>query len=174
MIVERQCKASRKHLRTLMRNPGEIGDARLRLEVERCCEIDAEYSPYFDRVRRTIGLEYEYILHQKLRCRGVPFETEDDLRERGAAKTPDVYLPVPLAIQVPSRVGLGASAAFAGAEGGGRGAGAGTMGEGYRLIHWIDSKAMFGDDESHKVSVPREEGALGLARTRQDALRRAR
>jgi len=55
---------------------------------------------------------------QALRSRGIPFLTEDDLRARGEARTPDVLLPVPIFISG-------------------------------RQVHWIDSKATFGDPTSH-------------------------
>lgn len=45
-----------------------------------------------------IGLEYESILHQKLHARRIPFLTEDALRQRGDAKTPDALLSVPLLV----------------------------------------------------------------------------
>jgi Protein of unknown function TPD sequence-motif len=43
-----------------------------------------------------IGLEYEYVLYEKLRNRNVPFSDEEDLRRQGHMKTPDVKLPVPI------------------------------------------------------------------------------
>jgi hypothetical protein len=45
---------------------------------------------------RTIGLEHELILHEKLLNLGLPFRTEDDLRTQGYQKTPDVLLDVPI------------------------------------------------------------------------------
>eukprot|EP00128_Syssomonas_multiformis_P017843 Colp12_sorted_trinity150504_noHs@24074 len=66
-----------------------------------------------------MGLEHEYILHEKLRNLGVPFKGEDDLRDEGYPKTPDVYLEVPLSVDG-------------------------------RIVHWIESKASFGDPDSHQ------------------------
>lgn len=40
------------------------------------------------------GQEYEAILSEKLRCAGIPFFSEDKLREEGFFKTPDVKLEV--------------------------------------------------------------------------------
>ena len=45
-------------------------------------------------LHRTIGLEYEYILQEKLLNLKVSFLTEDDLRVLGHARTPDVKLQV--------------------------------------------------------------------------------
>ena len=54
------------------------------------------------------------------RGRGVAFESEDELRTLGLAKTPDVRLGIPLGVRDP------------------------RSGE-WREVNWIDSKAMFGD-----------------------------
>ena len=43
-----------------------------------------------------VGLEYEFILHEKLTALGIPFKSEEDLRREGSHKTPDVLLSVPL------------------------------------------------------------------------------
>ena len=42
--------------------------------------IDVFCSPQVDRIRSSVGAEYEYILHQCLTNRGIPFQTEDELR----------------------------------------------------------------------------------------------
>ncbi|CAM9409903.1 unnamed protein product [Pylaiella littoralis] len=104
----------------LMRDPSLISDDRLRREVEDCMSEDKDYSPYLDRVRRGLGAEYEFILQQKLRARGVAFESESDLREKGAYKTPDMLLQVPMAVKGPSNEWV--------------------------VVSWVDSKAMFGDE----------------------------
>ena len=87
-------------------------------EVANAVESDPFCGPHVDAVKRLAGLEYEALLGQKLRALGVPFLTEDALRMRGEAKTPDALLSVPLLV---------------------RG----------RVVHWIDSKATFGDPWSH-------------------------
>lgn len=108
-----------KEVGQLLRNPQLIiDDERLRLEVERCVDADSFCGPHVDTARRISGVEYEELLAQKLRAMGVPFLTEDELRFRGDAKTPDALLPVPLLV-------CG------------------------RVVHWIDSKATFGDAASH-------------------------
>lgn len=97
---------------------------RLQHEFLECVELDEYCSPYVDRIRRTIGLEYEFILQEKLRNLSIPFESEEKLRERGFAKTPDILLRVPFCI----------------AEDAGR----------VHVVNWIDSKAMFGDPATHQ------------------------
>mmetsp|Transcript_3568 Transcript_3568/g.5236 ORF Transcript_3568/g.5236 Transcript_3568/m.5236 type:complete len:126 (-) Transcript_3568:484-861(-) len=62
----------------------------------------------------------------------VPFETETDLRERGTSRTPDILLTCPVGIQVPKRNGQGLE---------------------WKVVCWIDSKAMFGDVNTHQTSV---------------------
>ncbi|CAM9643570.1 unnamed protein product [Choristocarpus tenellus] len=52
-----------------MHTPSLIMDNRLRGEIELCLEEDRDYSPHIDRVRRTMGAEYEFVLQQKLRAR---------------------------------------------------------------------------------------------------------
>jgi hypothetical protein len=107
-----------KEVGQLIRSPHLLDDARLQQQVEQCVDGDPFCGPHVDTVRRLVGLEYEDRLAQKLRAIGVPFLTEDELRLRGDAKTPDALLPVPLLV---------------------RG----------RAVHWIDSKATFGDPQSH-------------------------
>jgi hypothetical protein len=60
-------------------------------------------------------------------CRGVPFETESSLRTRGAYKTPDVRLIVPMAMKGPTGS--------------------------WHVITWMDSKAMFGDLDTFEREV---------------------
>eukprot|EP00752_Nemacystus_decipiens_P009805 g8752.t2 len=103
-----------------MRTPSLISDDRLQREVEDCISEDKDNSPHLDRVRRGLGAEYEFILQQKLRARGVAFESESDLRGKGAYKTPDMLLQIPIAVKGPTN--------------------------GWMVVSWIDSKAMFGDE----------------------------
>jgi len=102
----------------LLRSPSLIDDPRLRSEVAAAVASDAAYGPAVDAARRLTGLQQELVLSQELRARGIPFLSEEQLRERGEAKTPDALLPVPLLV---------------------RG----------RQVHWVDSKATFGDPASH-------------------------
>jgi hypothetical protein len=59
---------------------------------------------------------------------GIAFESEKELQQRGYAKTPDVHLPVPIGVHV-TDPHTGQTAV--------------------KIIHWIDSKAMYGDAETH-------------------------
>ena len=83
----------------LLKNPHAIADERLRRDVAAAVEADTQYGPHVDTAKRLSGLEYEELLGQKLRALEVPFLTEEQLRVRGEAKTPDVLLPVPLLVR---------------------------------------------------------------------------
>ena len=74
-----------------------------------------------------LGLEHEMLLEKLLSDLGVPFWTETDLRAHGYFKTPDVWLQVPVAVLDRQAPG----------------------GPSWKLVHWIDSKATFGDDRIH-------------------------
>lgn len=72
---------------------------------------------------------------------GIPFESEVHLRSRGTSRTPDVLLRVPVAIP------FGSSNA--------------AEEESWKIINWIDSKALFGDVNTHQQSVvPQAESYL--------------
>ncbi|KAK9807801.1 hypothetical protein WJX72_009813 [[Myrmecia] bisecta] len=92
---------------------------RMQHDVVRCVEADQVCSPASDLIRHTMGVEYEVVLCRKLREVDIAFWSEDDLRDKGFHKTPDVKLQVPVAV---------------------RG----------RIINWIDSKATFGDERTHR------------------------
>ena len=77
---------------------GPGGAERLLDDVRRACAADCVSSPATSTAQRVAGLEHEALLLQKLRAAGVAFWTEDQLRARGALKTPDVQLKVPIAV----------------------------------------------------------------------------
>jgi len=72
------------------------------------------------------------VLYRKLKAKTIPFQTEDELRNLGLSKTPDIKLQVPLGVEGPD-------------------------GEA-RVIFWIDSKAMFGNALSHEKNVGQLQG----------------
>ena len=94
----------------------------------------------------------------------IPFETERELRERGTAKTPDILFKCPIAIQVPRRIddveGRRNSTSLYGAR---KEESQNISSSSYdtieqdgmdwKIIHWVDSKAYFGDEYTHKNSV---------------------
>eukprot|EP00571_Detonula_confervacea_P011101 CAMPEP_0172306886 /NCGR_PEP_ID=MMETSP1058-20130122/7863_1 /TAXON_ID=83371 /ORGANISM="Detonula confervacea, Strain CCMP 353" /LENGTH=367 /DNA_ID=CAMNT_0013018915 /DNA_START=97 /DNA_END=1200 /DNA_ORIENTATION=- len=134
--------------------------SRLSLEVREAIDLDPMYGPRQDRERHNVGIEYELLLEQTLQSMDIPFETEAELRVRGTAKTPDVLLSCPVGLRVrrkesqnplclnnnkeedttfqqsPSVINLEDDDEYE-----------------WKIICWIDSKALFGDVETHTNSV---------------------
>ena len=73
-------REKKRRVTEMAKNPSLISDSRLRREVSECICLDPDSSPFVDRIRQTIGDEYEYILLEKLRNLGIPFESEEQLR----------------------------------------------------------------------------------------------
>ncbi|KAL3672236.1 hypothetical protein V7S43_002897 [Phytophthora oleae] len=99
---------------------------RLIRELRECIDDDVIGSPLADRIRHNMGVEYEYLLLETLRNRQLVFESEDMLREKGLSKTPDVRLLLPIGVKDPKSGQL-------------------------HVVNWIDSKAMFGDRDTHET-----------------------
>eukprot|EP00696_Hemimastix_kukwesjijk_P000849 gnl/Hemi2/11110_TR3826_c0_g1_i1.p1 gnl/Hemi2/11110_TR3826_c0_g1~~gnl/Hemi2/11110_TR3826_c0_g1_i1.p1 ORF type:complete len:259 (-),score=68.49 gnl/Hemi2/11110_TR3826_c0_g1_i1:136-912(-) len=120
-LLEHLLQKTRQEVSNLVKDPSLIADARLRAEVIECIANDQFCSPGVDRAKHNVGLEYEFILYERLINAKIPFIREQEMRERGYHKTPDVLLEVPIEV---------------------RG----------RCVMWIDSKALFGDQQSHSKS----------------------
>lgn len=103
----------------LIRETHLLKDGRLASEILECCFMDEDYGPSIDLVKNLIGIEYESKLERILVQHGILFIKENELREKGFDKTPDFKLEIPICLN--------------------NGA----------LISWIDSKATFGDEQSH-------------------------
>lgn len=119
LVIEEFVGVQKKQVGDLVRHPEKVSDDRLRRELEECLRVDEHYSPTHDAARHDVGIEYELLLRGELERRKLPFQHEDDLRDRGFAKTPDVLLTLPLGYLVSDRQEVS-------------------------VINWIDSKAMFG------------------------------
>mmetsp|Transcript_6957 Transcript_6957/g.42550 ORF Transcript_6957/g.42550 Transcript_6957/m.42550 type:complete len:283 (+) Transcript_6957:2428-3276(+) len=82
--------------------PREAMDSGLveRLKTDILLAVDEDHvsSPYVNTVQRVMGLEYESLLCEKLVSLDIPFYPEDALRAEGLAKTPDVKLELPIAV----------------------------------------------------------------------------
>jgi len=100
------------------------------------CFVDDPFnSVIHNQIRASVGSQYEDMLNSNLASLNIPFETEEDLRRRGVPKTPDIRLSIPLGIRVEDVYRFRPSEAMdvCGGE------------EEVLPIHWIDSKACFGD-----------------------------
>ena len=103
----------------LIKETHMLKNPRLAAEVLECCAIDDDYGPTIDLIKNLIGIEYEQKLETILKHHGITFTKEDELREKGFDKTPDFKLELPIYLNN----GM--------------------------CISWIDSKATFGDEQSH-------------------------
>nr|CAG4644144.1 EOG090X0A0V [Lepidurus arcticus] len=97
-VEESNSSVTRNLVTTLTKNTHGIEDGDLALEIYMCNLQDDFYGPYSEAVKAGIGHEYEQKLCRILRQHNVPFCDENDLRNRGYDKTPDVKLDVPIAV----------------------------------------------------------------------------
>jgi hypothetical protein len=100
----------------------------------------------------------------------LPFETERDLRERGASKTPDILFKIPLAIKVPRRRQRvkdensqqtlpSTQLQTDRSDPSGSVPDVGETNElEWKIVQWVDSKAYFGDEYTHRnIVLPQAE-----------------
>ncbi len=105
---------------TLVKETYVLKNERFAYEILESCFNDDDYGPTIDLIKNLVGFEHELKLEKILKDFGINFVKEKELREKGFDKTPDFKLDVPISLSD------------------------GT------LISWIDSKATFGDEQSHK------------------------
>ncbi|XP_008550389.1 CDAN1-interacting nuclease 1 isoform X1 [Microplitis demolitor] len=91
-------KFSRTFISQYMKDTTLIQDPDLAYEVYLCVLYDDRNGFISDSLCLAIGNEYELKLQQYLNECNAAYSTEDDLRERGYDKTPDVKLEIPLAV----------------------------------------------------------------------------
>ncbi len=82
------------------------------------------------------GVEYEYILQEKLNNLNINYLSEEEMRSRGYPKTPDIKLEIPISYSSVYDCAHGCQ----------------TVCEGH-VINWIESKALFGDSKTHSHYV---------------------
>mmetsp|Transcript_16268 Transcript_16268/g.24513 ORF Transcript_16268/g.24513 Transcript_16268/m.24513 type:complete len:247 (-) Transcript_16268:389-1129(-) len=114
-----------------------ISDPRMLGEMMRCCLEDPYSSHSCDAVKHCIGREFEELLYDSMRSRQMCFETESDLRLQGKPKTPDVLFLFPMGVRVPVK---------------------GEVRGEWQIVHWIDSKAMFGDPDTYSEHLEQLHG----------------
>lgn len=139
--------------------------SRLCLEVRGAIDSDPMYGPRQDKERHNVGIEYELLLEQILRSMDIPFETEAELRVRGTAKTPDVLLSCPVGIRTRRKESRNPLYAKSNEEDNSMRSSLAQKESvasvnledddeyEWKVICWIDSKALFGDVETHTNSV---------------------
>mmetsp|Transcript_13360 Transcript_13360/g.25078 ORF Transcript_13360/g.25078 Transcript_13360/m.25078 type:complete len:314 (+) Transcript_13360:353-1294(+) len=120
---------------------------RLAFEVLEAVNSDPICAPRFDKERQYIGMEFEIRLETALRAINIPFETENDLRAKGTSRTPDILFSYPVAVKVSKKLFPSLKqrdiidvdnedSDFV-----------------WKMICWIDSKALYGDVKTHNSSV---------------------
>jgi len=124
--------------------------SRLAVEAIDAISSDPLYGPRQDRDRHAVGLEYEIILEQALSSMKIPFETEAQLRIKGTARTPDILLSCPVGVKVPTRrnenKNKGSKNVVLSRENN-------ISTYEWKIVCWIDSKALYGDVQTHNTSV---------------------
>ena len=116
---------------TFLQNPGIIEDVIIRQELLTCISKDPFNSYQNDVLKTFVGKEYEELLITLLTDRRMCFETEEELRSKGKPKTPDVLFLIPMIV---------------------------TIDREEHLVNWIDSKAMFADEETFADSIDQFNG----------------
>lgn len=112
--------APKSEITKMLRNFNLIEDPYLSLNVSHCIFNDHQEGAMTDASRRCIGEEFEIRLKEAAKHAGLYFFDEGDLRRDGYDKTPDLKLAVPLLYKPTDQV-----------------------------VYWIESKALFGDPDSH-------------------------
>ncbi|XP_075610208.1 CDAN1-interacting nuclease 1 isoform X4 [Balearica regulorum gibbericeps] len=125
-----QAVPSKTLINSMLRDPSQIPDGVLANQVYQCTVNDCCYGPLVDCIKHAIGHEHEVLLREMLLEKNLAFIAEDQLRAKGYDKTPDFILEVPVEFTLFSAVTLAV--------------------EGH-IIHWIESKASFGDESSHQA-----------------------
>lgn len=106
-----------------IKNPLIISNNNIRNDILLCIENDPNCNVEINLTRECIGKEYEELLIKKLIDKGMCFETETELRSKGKPKTPDILFLIPIATYT-------------------------KLNKEPVIINWIDSKAMFADENT--------------------------
>ena len=98
LILQLKYKYNKKMISKIMKDTSLIDDIILKKHIDQCILLDEYYSPLYDQLKKSIGLEYEYILCNKLNNYQISYIDEDELKSKGYAKTPDIVLSLPISI----------------------------------------------------------------------------
>lgn len=126
---------------------------RITLEILAAINSDTLYGPRYDKERNMTGQEHEIMLEQVLISMKIPFETERQLRKLGTSRTPDILLSCPVALEIPNNskkkkfsivdpsISMNYRYNYK------------VYDYNWKMICWIDSKALFGDVNTHHKNV---------------------
>jgi hypothetical protein len=117
-----------------MENPSIISDIYLREDILNCISEDPVCSLESTLIAECYGREYENVLVGHLKRFYLCFETEQELRSKGRSKTPDALFLIPMATITLESSSSSSSNSNNSNE--------------LSVVNWIDSKAMFADDET--------------------------
>lgn len=125
VYLEAKFGKSQKTVAQFLDDPSIVEDPRVREDLLAAMASDPFCSHPCEQLKECVGKEYEEYLIARLHEKRMCFETEAELRSRGKPKTPDILFQIPMATphcNDPSR--------------------------GPTVVNWIDSKAMFADEET--------------------------
>ncbi|XP_067137204.1 CDAN1-interacting nuclease 1 isoform X1 [Centruroides vittatus] len=89
---------NKQQINQIMKDTTLIEDKDFAVEIYLCILNDEMYGYVSDVTKQCIGIDYENKLKNDLQILGVAFTDEDELREKGYDKTPDIKLEVPIAV----------------------------------------------------------------------------
>ncbi|XP_060069679.1 CDAN1-interacting nuclease 1-like [Ylistrum balloti] len=106
MILERHLSRTkyggdnppRSQVTQMMKDTTLIENPVLANEIYECVLSDDQYGPLVDKIKHSIGHEYEFKLNRTLDSLKLSYIGEDQMRAKGYDKTPDVKLEVPIAV----------------------------------------------------------------------------
>jgi len=82
-----------------IRDIAKLPNPELASEIYETIILDNFYGPAVDSIKKTCGAEYEIILRSHCLKAGLSFKDEDQMREEGYDKTPDMKLKVPIMVR---------------------------------------------------------------------------
>ncbi|XP_005094410.1 uncharacterized protein LOC101864514 [Aplysia californica] len=80
------------------RDIAKLPNPELAAEIYETTMLDNFYGPAVDSIKKTCGAEYEIILQSHCLRAGLSFIDEDQMRDEGFDKTPDIKLKIPIMI----------------------------------------------------------------------------
>ena len=168
---------------SLPTNPDQIKDKRIQTELLKLIESDPSCAPDVEHIKECMGHEYEDMLIKLLNEKNMCFETESEMRSKGKPKTPDIFFLIPMAITCteldmlylsngaaqytntplddcasPTAPGCVSNARSISGGGIGNVTVNANSSSTKVVINWIDSKAMFADEETFRENLEQFRG----------------